>query len=361
MRQLPLAEQTVCLGWLLFSAPEYDRRELQRIIKETSGEDVALRYHTIQMGAKGPATKETTMVKALHMETDITLSPAQRQRITSMYSSSAMWFPLDIKMRLVPEFSAMSMPDASARGRQFLDRQARFLNRSATSTSSLANHSNLTLAQMTNLLRSTSSNYQATNQTVSPLFHAVSPMIRSTGCIIRYLPQHRSVALDTLAQLQMCLPGFQASPESLVIPSISNQQAGSEAPRICSASKQIMSKAKTWQGTGQEGSTKITLAIDWSRNPSPAPHQVANNLPQSASAHICKLMQEFIRILDQAFHSQHSRLDQDISTPTAHPPSQPQPPFTQRRQLLLRWLAAIMQLFQNTAWDQWSYRWARRR
>jgi len=77
MRQLPVAEQTVCLGWLLFSTPEYDRRELQRIIKETSGEDVALRYHTIQMGAKGPTTKETTTVKALHMEADITLSPAQ--------------------------------------------------------------------------------------------------------------------------------------------------------------------------------------------------------------------------------------------------------------------------------------------
>jgi len=218
IRQLPHAEQTICLGWLLFSAPEYNTNDIQQAIKDMSGEDVALRYRTIQKGTKGLMANDKTTVKAIHIEVDITLSAEQRQRITSMYSSSVQMFPLDIKMRLVPELPAVATTDAQARGLKLMDRQARFLNRSATSKLSLATHSNLTMAQMMNLLRSTSRTYPSVNQTVTPLFHAVSPMIRSKGCIIIYLPQHCSAVLETMVQLQTFLTGFQGPSES---PSIS--------------------------------------------------------------------------------------------------------------------------------------------
>jgi len=120
---------------------------------------------------------DKTTVKAIHMEVDSMLLSAQRQRITSMYSSSVQTFPLDIKMCLVPELPAVYTPDAQARGLKLLDCQARFLNHSATSKLSLATHSNLTVAQMMNLLRSMSRTYPSTNQTETPLFHVVSPMI----------------------------------------------------------------------------------------------------------------------------------------------------------------------------------------
>jgi len=230
IRQLPLVEQTVCLGWLIFSAPEYDRNELRRTIKEMSGEDVALRYCMIQKGVKGHTEKDKTTVKAIHIEVDITLSSAQRQRITSMYSSSALMFPLNIKMQLVPELSAGSTPDIHARGLQLMDRQDWFLTRSTTSKLSLDTHSNLTMAQMMTLLRSMSRTYPSTNQTVTPLFHAVSPMISSKGCLIRYLLQHCSAVLETLAQLQTFLPGFQEPPKSPSICSTSRLQAGLEDP-----------------------------------------------------------------------------------------------------------------------------------
>jgi len=42
--QLPLVEQTSCLGWFLFSAPEYHLDELRRTILTTTGVKVALRY-----------------------------------------------------------------------------------------------------------------------------------------------------------------------------------------------------------------------------------------------------------------------------------------------------------------------------
>jgi len=147
-----------------------------------------------------------------------------------MYSSSALMFPLNIKMRLVPKLLAGSTPDIHARGLQLMDRQDWFLTRSTTSKLSLDTHSNLTMAQMMTLLRSMSRTYPSTNQTVTLLFHAVSPMISSKGCLIRYLPQHRSAVLETLAQLQTFLPGFQEPSKSPSIPSASRLQAGLEDP-----------------------------------------------------------------------------------------------------------------------------------
>jgi len=208
--QLLLAEKTVCLGWLLFSAPKYDRSELRRIIKEILGEDVALHFHTIHKGTHSTTVHDKNTVKAIHMEVDINLSSTQRQRITSLYLSSAQSFPIDIKMRLVPKFSEVPKATTQAKILQLLDCQAWFLIRSATSKLSPASHSNLTMAQMMNLLQSMSQTYLSTNQTVTPLFHAITLMTKSRGCIIRYLPQHHTAVLETLAQLQTFLPGFQA-------------------------------------------------------------------------------------------------------------------------------------------------------
>jgi len=48
-RQLPLAEETICLGWLLYSAPEYDLLALSQRIKKDTGGNVALSFQIIQM------------------------------------------------------------------------------------------------------------------------------------------------------------------------------------------------------------------------------------------------------------------------------------------------------------------------
>jgi len=46
-QQLPLAEEMICLGWILYSAPEYDLPALSQQIKEETGGDVALRFWII--------------------------------------------------------------------------------------------------------------------------------------------------------------------------------------------------------------------------------------------------------------------------------------------------------------------------
>jgi len=266
---------------LIFSAPEYYRSELRRSIKENSGEDVALCFCTIHKGGQGPMTDGQNKVKAIHMEVDSNLSSVQRQCITAMYSSSTQSFPLDIKMRLVPEFPEGPKAEAQAEVLKLLGRQARFLTRSATSKLSPASHCNLTTAQMMNLLRTTSRTYQSTNQTVTPLFHAVSPMTGSKGCLIQYLPQHWSAVLETLTQLQVFVPGFQA-PHRLAPSSTSCQIADLEDLNQWFPSKQTTSTANAWEGIVQAGRLQTTSDLGQPMNPSLAHYQVTDNIPKSA-------------------------------------------------------------------------------
>jgi len=57
--QLQEAEQTMSIGWLLFSAPKYDMSKLQWQIKDTTGEKV-VRFHTIQNKAQANTVCSTS-------------------------------------------------------------------------------------------------------------------------------------------------------------------------------------------------------------------------------------------------------------------------------------------------------------
>jgi len=102
VHQLPLAEQTICIGWLLYSAPEYNLNILRRQIKQDTGIDVALRFHSISDDGSGQANCTTPRTKALHLEVDSHTSPSQLNCIERLYSAAAKTFPAGIKMRLVP-------------------------------------------------------------------------------------------------------------------------------------------------------------------------------------------------------------------------------------------------------------------
>jgi len=204
------------------------------------------------------------------MEVDINLLPAQCQQITSMYSSSVQSFPLDIKMRLVPKLSEVPKVETQAKVLKLLDHQARFLIRSATSKLSPASHSNLTMAQMMNLLRSTSCTYLTTNQTVTQLFHAVSPMTKSNICLIRYLLQHCTAVLETLAQVQTFLPGFQAPSESLLPSDTSSQLADSDDLSQCPPSQQTTRMTNVQEGIVLDGRIQTTTNPSQPLQPSSA-------------------------------------------------------------------------------------------
>jgi len=109
--QLPLAEETICLGWLLYSALEYDLLALSQRIKKDTGGNVALRFWIIQDGLPAQANRRKPRIKAIHLEVEQGISSQLLKRIESTYSLTARTFPLGIKMRLVPELQAMTNPE----------------------------------------------------------------------------------------------------------------------------------------------------------------------------------------------------------------------------------------------------------
>jgi len=125
------AEETVCLGWLLYSADEFDRAALCREIWQFSGVSVALRFRDIDNGvAKDTANR--TIVKALHLDINKADPPDSKKRIELMYASSVVNFPLGIKMRLVRDLKLLTNPKAKDKALSLRITQDQFLHQTET-------------------------------------------------------------------------------------------------------------------------------------------------------------------------------------------------------------------------------------
>jgi len=107
-RQLPLVEQSKCVGWLLFSAPEYDRKELHKQLYQATGVSVALQFRSIQNSLTDRAIMIAPDIKATHLEIDQSKSRDRWQHLFQMFSLKSQTFPLGIKMRLVAETGLLS-------------------------------------------------------------------------------------------------------------------------------------------------------------------------------------------------------------------------------------------------------------
>jgi len=130
---LPLAEQTSCIGWLLYSAPEYHLSTLHQHIKQDMGIKVVLCYQSISKDSSSNADRTTTQTKAIHMEVDSGMLPLQRKPIARMYSAGAKTFPIGIKMRLVPMSSTGTHNVLDTQVGQLIQLQAHFLKYTKTS------------------------------------------------------------------------------------------------------------------------------------------------------------------------------------------------------------------------------------
>jgi len=99
------ANNMECLGWLLYSAEEFECKALRHEIRQLTGIDVALNYQVIE-GDNSNSSKLQT--KAIHLELNRNASTSRRHTIAKLYSSDSNTFPLDIRMRLIPEYGALT-------------------------------------------------------------------------------------------------------------------------------------------------------------------------------------------------------------------------------------------------------------
>jgi len=95
------AEDTLCTGWLLFSADEYDHEALSHKIWNLTGVQVALCFQAIDNGNCKDRKTKSTPIKALHVEIDQVHQTLTRSQIKFLYSSRATVFPLGFNMHLV--------------------------------------------------------------------------------------------------------------------------------------------------------------------------------------------------------------------------------------------------------------------
>jgi len=113
---LQLAEDNTCLGWLLYSADEYDQEALCNEIWAFVGVKVALQFREIDDSVPcKDRSPRTPCPKALHIEIDKGDPASCWQALEKLYSSSANMFPLGIKMRLVWDHKLLTNMKAKAK------------------------------------------------------------------------------------------------------------------------------------------------------------------------------------------------------------------------------------------------------
>jgi len=125
--RLQQAKETTGLGWLLFSADEFDKEALKVRIWEITGVHIALCYQAIDDGIIKRDANNQKRVKAIHIEVGKFSLTMSQNRLKRLYSLAATTFPLGIKMRLVCELWLLTNADAKAKA-TLRTTQQRFLD-----------------------------------------------------------------------------------------------------------------------------------------------------------------------------------------------------------------------------------------
>jgi len=196
LTDLQAAEDTICVGWLLFSAGNYDREALTQEIYNFTGVQVVVRYRAIDDGKKVDKSKKLdpkappppSPVKVLHVDVDKAHYGVNRSRIEHLYLSSATVFPLGIKMRFVRDYRLLTNSQAKAKANCLRTHQERFLSNMETCTT--WEIANLDLEDRTTeaTLRQMIMNIPDPANPKSRLFHSVNKMFNKTEYILRFHP-----------------------------------------------------------------------------------------------------------------------------------------------------------------------------
>ncbi len=214
-RQLPLVKKMVCLGWLLFSAPEYNLEELRRAIFTATGVKVGLCYWIIRDSLLVQASCPSPRIKAIHIDVDSSAPKNHCERIGKVFSPKMTEFPVGIKMRLVTEISHLTDSNSRHKAEQLQALQARFLAISTTQSIGVNPHPNYDKHHTMATLRKFLLHNPLPTPPEDHLFYAVSPLTSMEKIIVRVLPQHRIKAATVISCLVSQLPGINVGPMEL--------------------------------------------------------------------------------------------------------------------------------------------------
>jgi len=206
--QLPLVEQTTCLGWLCFSAPEYNLADLHQSILQWTGVHVVLCFQSITNHLQGQTAWLAPQTKVTHIEVDHAKLQHNHQLIQSIFSSKTQQFTLGIQMRLVLELESITNPKTREKVVNLQDIQAWFPAKLATCLLWGHQERGYNKAQTYNTLwQFLLTNPQPTKS--SQLALCSKSYGKNDGFIIWYLLQHQPMAMAVLDWLQATVSGVQ--------------------------------------------------------------------------------------------------------------------------------------------------------
>jgi len=306
IRQLPITKQTHCIGWLLYLAPEYPLDWLHQHIKQDTGIDVELHFHSISDNNSSQADRTWPRTKAIHVDVDCCTLPSQLKCIERAYSVKAKTFPLGIKMQLVLTRGTGTEADYYTEVRELITLQAHFLQHAETRWISKEIY-DLAPQQcpLYDTLQAMRLPPHPANQSRKPLFHAISPTTRNDGYWVRYLPQYRAPVKAAIDRLPNCST---TAPATLVSQTLPRTDPHNTVTSTLSKAPGHMDAFDQWI----QSRFSVPIFCSWQLNP---------NLPH---------------------YSAYSTVFRPVpSTPSHHK--------------ILPWLTALRQQFQDTAWDRWRY------
>jgi hypothetical protein len=194
------AEETVTIGWLLYSTRSMDLNVLQdKLLTDDPRLEVGLRWRLISLGQTGPIPKEQ-QVRAIHVEADKNQVDTVKPILYQIYGTSSQGpFPNGVKMRLVPEITPLMGPHSRAKIARLRNRQANFVEYSMAVTTweiaTLDYHDQELGASLRDLIVS----IRAQESPQQPLFHSVDAQWQGNGFVVTFLPNFESEARTVIA------------------------------------------------------------------------------------------------------------------------------------------------------------------
>jgi len=183
------AENSVTLGWLLYSTRSIDLPSLKEAIEASDPElEVGLRWRLISLGTTGAIPVEQ-QVRAIHIEVDKSRIGVIKPRLYRLYgSTSSDPFPNGVKLRLVPEITPQMGPSSRAKVDRLRNRQSSFVQFSLSAQTweiATLDYVDPELGTSLRQLLMSIPSSQIPNRFV---FHSVDPHWQRNGHIITFLP-----------------------------------------------------------------------------------------------------------------------------------------------------------------------------
>jgi len=167
---------------------------------------VVLRFHEINDG--NAKVENCEIIKVLHLDINKGDPLEHKHWLESLYSSSAINFPLGIKMRLIRDFKLLTNIKAKEKAHSLHATQGQFLQQTETCITWEIATIDLEDKTLHNSLHYILMNIPDPENFGQKLFHLVNQMFNKNGSILRFHPTCSQNAQDIVAGLCVYIKGL---------------------------------------------------------------------------------------------------------------------------------------------------------